>query len=120
MTETNQNFDHWRGDAREITIPCVDAAGATIDLTDSTVRWRAFSLAEVAVILKATSLSTVSLVRVNGPSGELDAIRFTIQPADTLSLAPGIYRHEAETIDVLGNVSTVLEGKMALKRDRVI
>ena len=82
MTEKNQDFEHWRGDAREITVPCDDGEKepTPVDLTDSSVRWRVFSLDDpsdppTALISKSTAAGTISFLRVNGPPGELDAIR---------------------------------------------
>ena len=123
MTEFKQNFAHVRGDSREVTIPVVDGDGDPEDLTDGTVRWQLRHKDDATspvLITKTSAAATASLVRVNGVVGELDAIRFTLLPADTLALEVAHYDHEAEFIDVLGNVATVSRGIMEIKRDIVI
>lgn len=117
MTELNQNFTHVKGDTRELTIPVVNEAGNPVDISGSSARWRAVT--ETPVI-KSTAGATISLVRVNGALGELDALRLTIQPVDTISLKSGNYRHEAEVVDLLGNVSTVTKGVMKLADHDII
>ena len=116
MTEINQHFDHVKGDSRLVTIPVVDENGDPKNLSDGSARWR---LEAANPVTKSTAAGTISLVRVNGASGELDALQFTIVPADTIGLTPAPYKHEAEFIDNLGNVSTVTQGHVRLK-DHII
>ncbi len=118
MTEIKQNFEITQGDTGQITIEVTDELGVPKDLTGSTKRWQAFDDSGVAVIAKANS--DISLVKVNGGVGELDALRFTIDPADTVSLSPKSYSHEAETIDSSSNVSTVTKGKMLVLKQLLV
>ena len=118
MTEIKQNFSVTQGDVYEVTITVKDENGVAKDLTGATKRWAAFNSLGVAVISKADV--EISLVRVNGGVGELDALRFNLAGADTVSLAAANYRHEAETVDVSSNRSTVTKGIMKVEAQLLV
>ena len=122
MTELNQDIVHVKGDSREVTITVVDEAGDPVDITDCSVRWRAVTYASgvSAPITKSTAAATISLVRVDGATDELDAFRFNILPADTISVDVGSFRHEAEVVDLLGNVSTTTKGFLHIKAHDIV
>ena len=114
MTKNAQDFEVYQGDTKQVTITITDEAGAALTLTGSSQKWEAFDGA-TAAIQKADV--DISLVSVDGTD---DAIRFTIDPADTATLTAGTYAHEAEVTDSTSNVSTVTRGTMTVRDDLVV
>jgi hypothetical protein len=113
MTKYRQDFEIHQGDHKQVTFAVVDEAGAAKALTSSTQEWRAYQGATVKItVLNAA----ISLVNVDGTD---DGVRFTLAPADTSALDPGVYQHELEVTDSGGNVSTVTRGTMTVKDDLV-
>lgn len=117
MTEYAQDFEVFQGDHRQITIPITDEAGLAKTITGSTQRWEAF---DPATGVRAIQKSDTDISIVTVAPGTNNAIRFTLVPADTASLAAKEYDHEAEIADIGGNVSTVTRGKMTVRDDLVV
>ena len=113
MTEYAQDFEIFQGDTKEITIPITDENNAAKTLTGSSQKWEAFD-GTTRVIQKTDA--QITLVSKNGTD---DAIRFTLDPADTAILAAKEYDHEVEIMDSAGNVGTVTRGKMTVRDDLI-
>jgi hypothetical protein len=103
MTVMNQNFSMYAGNTKKVVVTVKDDAGGNLNITGSTVRWG------FGDILKTTS-SGITLS--NPTSGEFT---ITLNPADTSS-KKGTFTHFAELTDVAGNVTTILNGEITIKK----
>lgn len=114
MPAVNQNFDHWRGDSKHISIPVKDEDGTAIDLTGGSARWwlgKSASATGSGVLVKKSSGAGLTLSQVNGFWTAL----VVLDPEDTQALRPGSYYHELEIIDADGAVSTVTTGTVNIR-----
>lgn len=124
---TDQDLRFPRGDTVAVTVSVTDGEptqrypfGTPIDLSDASARWQLFDRNDVLVLEKKTSTGEVSLVQVDGEPGELDGLFFTLEPGDTEVLPPGgVYYHEVELQDLIGDVTTILQGTVELQRDYI-
>lgn len=124
---TEQNFTIDAGDTATIYVPITDGNGGYVDLTGTQrARWWLGKTAKATgtdVYLKKDSNSTMlcddGVVRnqVEVEAFETDKWRLVIhlKGADTETGVtaipkPGDYYHEAEIIDALGNIATVMTG----------
>ncbi|PEL12651.1 hypothetical protein [Bacillus sp. AFS017336] len=98
MTSLKQNFSMYAGDSKEIVVSVVDENGVALPLSGATVKW----------ILMNNS-SSITKNTTNGITLSGSDIHIKLDPADTLTLT-GLYEHEIELTDSLGNVSTVTKG----------
>lgn len=98
MTALKQSFNMYAGDSKEIIISVTDETGSTLSLLGATVKW----------LLKNNSMS-ISKDTTNGITINGSDININLEPSDTISLS-GMYEHEVELTDSLGNVSTVTKG----------
>lgn len=120
MPATGQTIDHWCGDSRTITIPVLDAAGAAVNLAGATARWwmgKSASATGTNVYVQKATGSGITITSAGSPATY--TLNITLAPADTAGLKPGSYYHEAEVVDVSGNVATVTTGTFTLERDLV-
>lgn len=121
--EKRQNFEHVRGDANVMLIAITDTDGSPFDLSGASIRWRAITLGDATntvKIQKSTDPSPggITAIELNGASGILDGMVVVLEPADTNTLALGLYEHEAEII-LNGNPRTLFQGTMRILRDIV-
>ena len=125
MTEYAQDFEVFQGDTRQITIPITDEAGAAKTITGSTQRWQAHDKTSGLVVVAKTD-GEISIVSVAPASN--NAIRFTLDPADTLSLEATSdadpqskkYDHEVEIVDSSSNPNTVTRGTMTVRKHLIV
>lgn len=103
MTQTNQNFEIYQGDTKNIVVTVSNNDGTLMDITAVSIKWR----------LKIKNTISIDKTTTNGGISITDSVngKFTIHlvPSDTTSITGNFY-HEAEITDVLGNVSTIFTG----------
>lgn len=102
MAQVDQNFELWQGDHKILTFTVADVE----TLEGATIRWAAAYL----TAYQPTAIEKTGQV----DSAERNAFTVTLSTADTATLEPGIYYHEAEIVDAAGNKSTVVTGEMTL------
>lgn len=117
MTEFAQDFEVFQGDAKEVTIPITDEDGDASQLAGSTQRWQAHDKDSGAVVITKTD-SDITIVSI--PPDDNNAIRFELDPADTLELEAKDYDHEAEIVDAQSNPSTVTRGTMTVRAHLIV
>ena len=108
-----QNFSIASGDNLDVTFKLDPDDG--ISLVNATVNWRAYSqtsgstFSMVPVITKATDSPGGVVIDTSPP----DTFVVTLEAADTINLL-GNYYHSAQTVDVGGNVATIVAGIMTV------
>ena len=103
MTAIRQNFSMYAGDSKEIVVPVV---GVT-SLNGSTAKW--IMKNNTSQVLK----DTISGITLTGTE-----VHIRLDPIDTSTLS-GMYYHEAELTDQLGNVSTIFTGTVIINKSLV-
>lgn len=102
------NFMMVAGDSKTLVVTVKDAEGVAVNITGSTIKWRAArSFGKAAVISKTTS-SGIQIT--DGANGQFTV---TLSTSDTDDLL-GVYYHEAEVTASDGTISTVLSGTMKI------
>lgn len=115
MTATNQNFSMYAGDHATIRVTVTDSdAGGYKNIANATIKWGVYDEEGGTLILQKTTATAITIT--DGLNG---AFTVALVPADTSTLTPGIYYHEAEITDEGGNVNTVLTGEYTLNPSRV-
>lgn len=116
MTATNQNSTMYAGDHATIRITVTDSdnGGAAKNIAGATIKWGVYDEEGGILILEKTTADAVTIT--DGLNG---ICTVALVPADTSTLTPGIYYHEAEVTDADGNVNTVLTGEYTLNPSRV-
>ena len=79
-------------------------------LTGSTIKWVLQKYG--TVVLTKTSTGDISITADK-------VFRVTLKPADTLTLVPGKYKHQAEVTDSTNAVSTVSEGVATIEESYI-
>lgn len=109
MTEINQNFNMYSGDTKYINVLVTNEIGSPLDISGASIKWAGKRNIRSSTndIFKSTS-NGISLI---DPIGGKFQIK--LNPSDTQYLS-GEFHHEAELIDVQGNVSTILLGNLTI------
>jgi|WetSurSiteA1Bulk_404760.scaffolds.fasta_scaffold05691_2 hypothetical protein len=111
MTLTEQNFEIFKGDTRDLITSVINTDGSKKDLTDASVVWALYN-ADTKEILVTKSTITGGVVITN-PIGGI--IKVSLAAGDTVNLKSGPwYRYETEVTDAGSNVSTVNSGYVTL------
>ena len=108
----DQNFSLHSGDSKSVTVNIVNAAGVAVDV----------STASAVVYKVAASPGSEALVSKSLGSGISVAgstVTITFAPADTATLAGGVYYHELEITDGDGNVQTAFTGYVLIEGDLI-
>jgi hypothetical protein len=117
MAHQVQNFQMHAGDNRVLSVTVEDSTGGAVDLTGATIRWALAKTLHTAALISKSSTAGSSEIEVTGTTaGEID---IKIVPTDTKSTAQylhGVYYHEAEVQDSLGNRSTIFEGYVTIHK----
>lgn len=114
MTAT-YDFSMVRGDTKRLEVTVRDEAGAIVDLTGSSIRWRiARSVSSVALISKAIG---TGITVVNATLGRFDIL---LTAAESATLPVAALYHESEVIDSGGQVSTILRGTVTVDKDLIV
>lgn len=108
---TTPRISFYRGDSHTVDVDAT-ASGQPLDVTG------AAALLSVKVSDGATdyALQKAGAI-VNGPGG---ALRFTIAPADTATLAAGLYAFDVQITLAGGEVYTLAKGTLELLQDVTI
>lgn len=114
MTRVAQNFDMIAGDTLNLNVTVYDENGVNKDIANSTIKWVLYDEATDTAVLTKTTSSDIAIT--NGLYGQFTV---PLSPANTVSVAPGVYYHEAEVTDSSGNVSTVLIGHVTINPTRI-
>lgn len=107
----DQNFEMFQGDTKKLAVTVADSAGAAVDLTGATVKWR---------MAPKVASPTATLSKQTGGAGidltDPVAGVFTVNlnSSDTQQLV-GEFYHEAEVTDAAANITTVLTGRITIK-----
>jgi hypothetical protein len=107
-----RDFSITKGDTKLIDVSVTEQSdGTPTVITGAAISWKvAKSIRSTAVISKATSGSGISIT-----SGTGGTFRITLDAADTSSLNPGDYYHEAQITFADSEVATVLKGVMTIE-----
>lgn len=107
------DFEMVAGDTRTLVVPVDDGAGGVVSLDNCTVQWRLARgvNAPTALIEKSTDdPESPAGVTIVPPTGDgLWSFEVRLDPGDTEALKGSFY-HEAQIIDEIGEISTVLRG----------
>jgi hypothetical protein len=115
LATRGQNFEIYAGDSKNITVTVTNADGSPIDLTGATIKWALKKrVSSPADITKETN--TNAGISVANPTTGVFLI--PLKPDDTKDLS-GVFYHEAEVTDGVGNVSTVLTGEVTIHKSGV-
>lgn len=105
MTMKNQDFEMFAGETKIINLTINNKDGSPVDLTESSIMW-IIKTGKNSSIIKRSETNDVAIV---------DAVQgkcsIKLNPIDTANLC-GFFRHKANMIDFVGNVSTVLTGSV--------
>lgn len=113
MTETNQDFDLYQGDDKQVTFTVRDEAGAILDLTGYSAVWVMYNKlnrAATPILSKDTGGAALAIL-LPATQGK---VRLTLEPSDSATVEPGEYPHELEITSGAGDVSTVTVGTVDL------
>ena len=115
MTKQAQNIEIYAGDTVNINVTVFDSDsnGLRKNIAGSVISWVLFDPDDTGVMLTKTTADAITIT--DGLNGELV---IPLVPADTETLTPGSYRHEAEVTDASGNVSTAMTGDFIIKESR--
>ena len=102
MTEENQNFTMYSGDAKLIT---VTVEGLDMQQADE-VKW----------VLKQDTITVKKDLDDGITINDSSSVTITLDPADTEDIQ-GSYKHEMEITDAGGNPSTVMRGTATINKD---
>jgi hypothetical protein len=109
MAKTDQNFEMYQGDSKELHVEVTDENGNIIDLTGATVTWKMYKDFSSSAIVKNISNGISIPTPTNG------VFIVTLEPVDTETFVGG-YFHEAQVRDIRGMVTTVMTGNIKVKR----
>jgi hypothetical protein len=105
------DFEMVQGDTKTIEVTVEDPTGTVVDLTGAvSIRWKMAKSVTATVTLAKSVGSGISVV--DAEEGRFD---IALATGDTESLSGGFY-HEAEVIDSLNRVATVLTGTITIAK----
>lgn len=110
MTTTRQDIELYQGEEKPVTID-VTEGGSPKTMTSMTPEWKMFETAQDDDV--DALLSKVPTIQ-NGDDTD-DQLAFTLDPADTASVEPGWYYHEARVTDPGGAQKVVAIGTVEIK-----
>lgn len=110
MTASNQDFTMYSGNSRTLVITIY---GDEVDLIGATIRWilKKTDGDDPVLLTKSTTDATILIT---------DSSHFNIllEPQDTQALK-GDYYHECNSVDAVGNVSTLFVGTSEIKQSHI-
>ena len=107
MTITGQNMTMYRGDTKKLVVTVTDESGAYPDISGSDFNWVVYKRTPGNIVLSKVTPSGISIIN------PLGVIEITLDPEDTENLL-GLYLHECEITDTLGNISTIFTGSFTV------
>ena len=100
MAATNQNFEMWQGEDKEIVFAIEDAN----DLSGASAEWRmADQVYRPAAITKSGVVD-----------GDAKTVKVTLVPADSEELKSGTWKHQLRLIDSAGKRNKAAEGTVTI------
>lgn len=113
MTRTAQDVTIYAGNTANIKVTVYDSDSSNWrkNLTGCSIKWVMYDPDDTGVILTKTD----EIVVTDAIDGQLTV---PLAPADTETVTPGNYCHEAEITDASGNVSTVMTGDFIVLESR--
>lgn len=103
MARNDQHYTMYQGEVTPFTVPVVNSAGAPVTLTGAAITWTLRERADsAALVTKSTGAGSLTLTTTAATD---DTLSWTLAGADTASLAPGSYYHEAA---ITGSQAAVL------------
>lgn len=109
MAKTDQDFEMFQGDDKELHVLVTDEDGMPVDLTGATVTWKMYrSFKDEATVKDITSGISI-------PSPLNGIFIVTLLPSDTENIFGGFF-HEAQVKDIRGMVTTVMTGHIRIKQ----
>ena len=109
MTKKAQNVEFVAGDHCDINVAVTGRAAVIKDLAGATIKWVLYDDANSALLLTKTTTSGITITAAG--SG---LFTVALLPADTVSIAPGLYYHECEITDNVSNIATVFIGHVTI------
>lgn len=106
MALTNQDFDVFSGDHKNVVVDLVDGSGIALDLnTISAMKWqfKKHPYSQTYLVQKTLAAGGIEKTNVAG------RISIKLEPNDTKDYY-GLYYHELELTDIDGNVTTAFTG----------
>lgn len=97
------------GNTRNLNYTVKDRTGAAVNLTGASITWRMAAARDGAALV---SKSTSSGITVTSAANGLFTV--ALAAADTATLEPGTYWHQATVTDGSGNVVTILTDTMQI------
>ena len=107
MSFTGQNITMYRGDSKVLYVTNYRGS-AFLDLSGGAVNYVIYKMSTGVVVLTKTTVSGVSFFDPTNGIMEIE-----LDPIDTEPLF-GLYAHECEFTDTLGNISTLFTGKVTI------
>jgi len=111
-----QDFEMWEGDTQVLRVSVTDKDGNPVNLVGFDLKW---------VLKRHVGAPQDEIVKTLADGISLDedvpeknVFEIRLEPADTLGLS-GTYYHEAEGVDVDGNVSTLMVGRAVIYRTAI-
>lgn len=108
MASDGEDFELYAGETKEVTITVTDADGDAVPLTGATITWGAYDRTGARTVRVTKSGADITI--------SSNTFMFTLDPADTESLSPGVYAHEARVVDADDNEAVVTTGYMTVER----
>ena|SRR5437868_5961633 len=112
MSARRQNFSLHAGDYRDITVTVLDAGGSPVDLTSATIAWKLTTALHASPALLSKAVASGITIPVQ--TTNIGEFVIALASADTSSLAPGVYYHEAD-VTIGSKKSTVIYGNVTIK-----
>jgi len=106
-----RDFSITKGDTKLIDVSVTEQSdGTPTTITSSTIAWKVAKSIRTSAVISKTTASGISIT-----SGSGGTFRITLDAADTSSLDPGDYYHEAQITFADSEVATVLKGIMTIE-----
>lgn len=109
------DFSIYVGDSRSLIITVQDQNGVAVNITGATFKWVIVNQAGSTIRLKDNgTIGGISIT--NAINGQCT---ISIAAADTQSLPPGSYSHEARMIDSASNSSVIFKGTITVNQANI-
>lgn len=108
MTMTNQDFQIWAGETKQLIVTVTDGNGIIVDISGSQITWRLLDKNNYTIMTKTLGNG----VTLTDPTHGIFMIQ--LNPTDTANLGISRYSHTAKITDLFGNVSVLLVGSITL------
>ena len=103
------DFSMTRGDTKLIDVSVTEVSdGSATTISGATIAWKATKTHRSSASISKSKSSGIAITGTN-------TFRITLDAADTSSLTPGDYYHEAQVSFSDNEVATVLKGVMTLE-----